>query len=104
LKGWRNVSFNIHYKILETKKDFSIIEVQIVTGRTNQIRIHLEAIGHSLVGDRKYAFARDYALKFRRTALHASKISWQHPVTKQKITVTSNLPKEMEDFLGEHSY
>ena len=56
---------------MERRKLFSIVEVEPLTGRTNQIRIHFSKIGHPLVGERKYAFARDYDVKFKRTALHA---------------------------------
>lgn len=97
----KNVSAQLaitRYKVIEQKKLFSIIEVQPVTGRTNQIRIHFSEKKHPLVGDRKYAFGRDYSLKFRRTALHAAELGWKHPVTDQKIKVQSVLPKDMEEF------
>ncbi len=88
------------YKVIQEKKQFSIVEVQPVTGRTNQIRIQFSDIGHPLVGERKYALGRDYALKFRRVALHAQTLEWTHPVSRQKIKVTSQLPKDMEDFIA----
>ena len=80
------------YKVLEIKKQFSIVEVQPVTGRTNQIRIHFNQAGHPLLGERKFAFARDYALKFRRVALHAASVEWTHPVSQRQVSVQSNLP------------
>ena len=86
------------YKVIEIRKDFSIVEVQPVTGRTNQIRIHFSQAKHPVVGDRKYAFARDYPLKFRRTALHAAQLEWTHPVSQKKICVRSNMPKDMAEF------
>jgi 23S rRNA pseudouridine1911/1915/1917 synthase len=89
------------YKIL--KKDargFSVAEVRTLTGRTNQIRIHFKMIGHPLLGERKFAFGKDYALKFRRVALHATRLSFSHPVTRKALTFTSGLPKDMEDFLN----
>jgi 23S rRNA pseudouridine1911/1915/1917 synthase len=70
-----------------------------VTGRTNQIRIHFSETGHPLVGDRKFAFARDYTLKFRRTALHAASLGWTHPVSRKKVYVQSELPQDMMEFL-----
>ena len=90
------------YKVLKTKKQFSVVEVQPVTGRTNQIRIHFSQAGHPLVGDRKYAFARDYGLKFRRAALHAASLEWRHPVLQKKVSVKSSLPKDMAGFIAEH--
>ena len=88
------------YKVLKIKKGFSVVEVRPVTGRTNQIRIHFSEARHPLVGDRKFAFARDYFLKFRRTALHAHSLEWAHPVTHKKIHVQSDLPKDMAEFLA----
>ncbi len=87
-----------HFKVLGRRKAFSIIEAVPVTGRANQIRIHFKQIGHPLVGDRKYAKAKDYSVKFRRTALHASEIAWEDE--GQKIKVNSKLPNDMEVFLA----
>lgn len=88
------------YKVLKIRNDFSIVEVRPVTGRTNQIRIHFSQAKHPIVGDRKYAFARDYSLKFRRTALHAAELKWTHPVSRATIYVQSNLPKDMLEFIN----
>ena len=88
------------YRVLKVKRNFSIVEVRPITGRTNQIRIHFSMAGHPLVGERKYAFARDYPLKFRRTALHAAELKWVHPVSHKKICVRSNLPKDRSDFIS----
>ena len=88
-----------HFKVIDERKSFSVVEVQPVTGRTNQIRIHFSKNKHPLVGDRKYAFARDYPLKFRRTALHALSLEWKHPIFHNNVKVVSNLPKDMEVFL-----
>lgn len=87
-----------HYRVLQQKKDFSVVEVHPITGRTNQIRIQFAQIGHPLVGERKYAIARDFPVKFRRVALHAQTVEWRHPITKQMIKVTAKLPKDMEEF------
>ncbi|HQP10035.1 MAG TPA: RNA pseudouridine synthase [Candidatus Omnitrophota bacterium] len=87
------------YRVLSAKRQFSIVEVQPVTGRTNQIRIHFSQAGHPLLGERKFAFARDYALKFRRTALHAASVEWKHPVYHRTVSVQSDLPKDMSEFI-----
>lgn len=84
------------YKVLETQKDFSVLGVSPLTGRTNQIRIQFSEIGHPLLGERKYAFGRDFALKFRRTALHARSLKWFDPVLKKEIKVESPLPEDMK--------
>lgn len=86
------------FRVLQQKKVYSVVEVQPVTGRTNQIRIQFSQIGHPIVGDRKYSVVRRFALKFERTALHAKSLEWIDPVTNKKIKVSSNLPNDMEVF------
>lgn len=90
------------YKVLERRKLFSVVEVEPLTGHTNQIRIHFKEKGHPLLGERKYAFGKDFDLKFRRVALHAKSIEWLHPVTKKHIKIESPLSKDMEVFLEQH--
>lgn len=87
------------YSVLERHKDFTVLEVEPVTGRTNQIRIHLADIGHPLVGESVFVFRKDFALKFKRTALHAKKLEFTHPVTKKRIVLESDLPEDMKNFL-----
>ena len=87
------------YKVLEVRKLYSIVEVEPVTGRTNQIRIHFQQSGYPLVGERKYAFARDYSLKFNRVALHAASVEWRDNIDGQYIRVEASLPKDMQEFM-----
>lgn len=84
------------YKVIERRKDFSILEVEPVTGKTNQIRIHFKGIGHPLVGESVYAFRKDFGLKFKRVALHAQYLRFTHPVTKECLEFISPLPEDME--------
>lgn len=91
-----------HYHVTSFQKHFSVLEIKPITGRTNQIRIQFAQIGHPLVGERKYCIAKDFQIKFKRVALHAHALEWKHSFTHQKITVTSNLPKDMEEFLERH--
>jgi len=91
------------YRVLQAKKKFSVVEVVPVTGRTNQIRIHFSQIEHPLLGERIYAFGKDFDVKFRRVALHASEIKWRHPVTKQWVKVESELPEDMNNFVNQHN-
>ena len=88
-----------HYKVRDYHKNFTIVDVMPVTGRTNQIRIHFAKLGHPLVGEDKYAFRKDFVLRFRRTALHAAQLEWPHPVTSKMITVRAPLATDMEKFL-----
>ncbi|MDD5173667.1 MAG: RluA family pseudouridine synthase [Candidatus Omnitrophota bacterium] len=87
------------YKTIERREGFTIIEAEPVTGRTNQIRIHFKEIGHPLVGESVYAFRKDFKLKFKRVALHASYIRFTHPATKKLLEFLSPMPGDMEAFL-----
>ena len=93
-------SARTRYQVIEARKRFSVVEVEPLTGRKNQTRIHFTQIGHRLVGERKYAFARDYPLKFKRVALHAASLEWMHPVDHKKVKVTAQLPEDMEVFIA----
>ena len=87
------------YRVLEIRKNFSILKITPLTGRTNQIRIHFKDIGHPLVGETKFAFRKDYLLKAKRICLHAAQLSFIHPVTGKTIIINSKLAKDLEDFL-----
>jgi len=107
IRDWDQLKYQRHapakwaltrYKVLDVHKRFSVLEVIPLTGRTNQIRIHFSQIGHPLVGERKYAVAHDFTVKFRRTALHALELAWYHPLSKQLIRVQAPWPKDMKEF------
>jgi len=89
-----------HYEVEDYHKDFTVVRVMPITGRTNQIRIHFSKIGHPLVGEDKYAFRRDFALRFRRTALHALRLEWPRMTGGGMITVQAPLAPDMADFLA----
>jgi len=92
------------YKVIERREDFTIVEAEPLTGRTNQIRIHFKEIGHPLVGESVFAFRKDFKLKFKRTALHASYIRFTHPVTKKPMDFSAPMPGDMETFLRNTQY
>jgi 23S rRNA pseudouridine955/2504/2580 synthase len=86
-------------KRLKTSKDFSLLEVELLTGRTHQIRVHLAHAGHPIVGDDKYGdFALNRQVK-QRLLLHAAKLVFRHPSTGEPITLESPVPAEMKAFL-----
>lgn len=87
------------YRVLKKKEGYSILEIEPVTGRTNQIRIHLKAIGLPVLGERKFAFGKDFKVKFRRTALHARELSFVHPVTGKVIYLKASVPPDMKKML-----
>jgi 23S rRNA pseudouridine1911/1915/1917 synthase len=88
-----------HYEVEDYHKNFTVVRAMPVTGRTNQIRIHFAEIGHPLVGEDKYAFRRDFDLRFRRTALHALRLQWPRMAGKGMLSVEAPLAQDMEDFL-----
>ncbi len=87
------------YKVTERHKDFTVVDVLPLTGRTNQIRIHFAEIGHPLVGESVFAFRKDFDLKFKRVALHARTIEFKHPATGKTVAFESQLPEDMKHLL-----
>jgi 23S rRNA pseudouridine1911/1915/1917 synthase len=79
----------------------SLVEVRLETGRYNQIRLHFASIGHPLVGERKYARGRDSAVRFRRVALHAWKLSFRRPGAKEAVELEAPLPDDLARLLDE---
>jgi 23S rRNA pseudouridine1911/1915/1917 synthase len=77
-------------------KDVSLLEVGLKTGRTHQIRVHLSAIGHPVVGDKLYGRKTDL---LSRQFLHAEKMEFIHPFTKKRARLTSALPEDLHNFL-----
>ncbi|MEK7449048.1 MAG: RluA family pseudouridine synthase [Planctomycetota bacterium] len=84
-----------HYRILQKLNGFSVAEAEPVTGRTNQIRIHFAKLEHPVLGERKFAFGKDFPVKLSRLALHASALNFTHPVTGKKIDLSIALPENM---------
>lgn len=77
----------------------SLVRCQLETGRTHQIRVHLAAIGHPVVGDATYGGARS-GLGSPRPFLHAARLSLTHPVTGRPVEVESDLPADLVEVLG----
>lgn len=77
------------YKVLKESEDYSLIEVNLLTGRKNQIRVHFSEKGHAVVGDKMYG-EKEKGIK--RLALHAAKLSINHPVTKERMTFETKIP------------
>ena len=85
------------YKVLTQTKDFSLLEIDLLTGRKHQIRVHLAAIGHPVVGDPRYGKER----KARdRLALHAKSISFAHPFSGEPLTFTTKVPVYFNTLVG----
>jgi 23S rRNA pseudouridine955/2504/2580 synthase len=93
-------------KRLQASESFSFLEVRLLTGRTHQIRVHLAHAGHPVLGDDKYGdFDLNHRLErsgVRRLFLHASRLAFLHPLTKEKLELRSPLPAEMKAFVDTH--
>jgi 23S rRNA pseudouridine955/2504/2580 synthase len=85
-------------KRLKAGAEYSLLEVELLTGRTHQIRVHLAHAGHPIVGDEKYGdFALNKALK-TRLLLHAAKLSFRHPLSGEPVRLESPVPPEIEAY------
>ncbi|MFH1458400.1 MAG: RluA family pseudouridine synthase [Candidatus Omnitrophota bacterium] len=90
------------YQVIERRKDFTVVKVFPLTGRTNQIRIHFKSITHPLVGESRFAYRREYKLKFKRACLHCVSLEFIHPVTKKETKIHCELAADLKDFLKIH--
>ncbi len=86
-----------HFELRELLREHALLAVQLETGRTHQIRVHLAAIGLPVSGDPIYGVAGDLGLG--RQFLHAARLAFAHPLTGQRIEVESPLPPELETAL-----
>jgi 23S rRNA pseudouridine955/2504/2580 synthase len=89
-------------RLVERGPEFSLLEAELLTGRTHQIRVHLAHLGHPVLGDDKYGdFELNKRLRkegLKRMFLHAAKLSFAHPVTGEPLELSSPLPADLEKF------
>lgn len=83
------------YMLIGVGEGVALARVTLLTGRTHQIRVHMQSIGCSLLGDYLYGDEKS----FPRQALHASSLSFPHPITKERITVSAPLPDDMASYI-----
>ncbi|MCE5503947.1 RluA family pseudouridine synthase [Staphylococcus pseudintermedius] len=83
-----------HFNVIETFKNYTLVECELETGRTHQIRVHMKYIGYPLVGDPKYGPKK--TLEIGGQALHAGLIGFEHPKTGEYIERFAPLPAEFE--------
>ncbi len=82
------------YKVLCTNKKFSLLELKPVTGRTHQLRVHLNYLGHPILGDKKYSSKNDYSRLF----LHAKYLKFMHPMKNKVMEFNLKVPNEFRAF------
>lgn len=88
------------FKVLKRYKNFTLVEVRPITGRTHQIRVHLSYIGNPVVGDTQYRRRRIYKdLKLERQFLHATKLEFNHPKDGKRISFKDDLPEDLKNVL-----
>jgi 23S rRNA pseudouridine1911/1915/1917 synthase len=91
-------SARTHFRVLARNDQFSWVELQLETGRTHQIRVHLSYMGHPLLGDDLYGGSRE---RIGRQALHAAALSFCHPRTGEEMTITEPLPDDMQRLVSQ---
>lgn len=84
-----------HYEKIASKKGYTLLSLQLETGRTHQIRVHMASIGHPLIGDYLY---HEASTELPRQALHSYCLEFYHPITKNLLNFTAPLPSDMQNF------
>ncbi len=87
-----------HFVVIERLGDYTVVELQLETGRTHQIRVHMKYIGHPLAGDPVYGRNKSVALKGQ--ALHAAVLGFTHPRTGERLQFEAPLPADFEHVLN----
>lgn len=88
-----------HYKVVEKYYDSSLLSLDLETGRTHQIRVHLSHLGNPIYGDSLYGNTNDINY-IERQALHAYKVSFPHPRTGESIKIETDLPNDMNELIN----
>lgn len=85
-----------HFAVLKEFNNYSLVKCKLETGRTHQIRVHMQAIGHPILGDTLYG---KKSKLISRQALHSYKIECIHPILKSDLKFLANLPSDMKSLL-----
>lgn len=88
------------WRVLAHHRASSVVEVELVTGRYNQIRLHFAHHDQALVGERKYARGKDDPLRGKRVALHAWRLAFPHPLQGHRIEIEAPLPADLRELLA----
>jgi len=100
-----------HYKVSQYFKNHTLVELSLETGRTHQIRVHMDYINHGLVGDNLYGTRynvalnlysdeqKDKLLKFPRQALHAFSLEFEHPTSKDRVSFDIPIAQDIQELI-----
>ena len=80
-------------------KNVTLVECELFTGRTHQIRVHLKSIGHTITGDELYGNGLNPEKGIKRQFLHAYRVKFTHPAAKKEMEIEISLPEDMKEFL-----
>ncbi len=80
-----------HYRVLQSTSKYSLLEIRLETGRKNQIRVHMQDVGHSIIGDKKYGSTTN---PIGRLGLHAHVLAFKHPVSGEIMRFETEIPKK----------
>lgn len=84
------------YEVLTETAGFSLVKINLLTGKKNQIRVHMAELGHPVVGDSKYGKANT---KFKNLALHSASLEFTHPFNQKRILVKASVPAYFHDLI-----
>lgn len=94
----RGQSSVTHYKVIERLENATVLEVSLETGRTHQIRVHMAHIGHGIIRDELYGYVDEELIN--RQALHAYKLEFEQPRTKEKLKFKADIPEDMKELIS----
>lgn len=80
-----------NYEVIQNNKEYSLVNIEIITGRKNQIRVHMKEFGHPIIGDKKYDSRKN---PIRRLGLHANILIIENPITKKDMEFNAKIPKQ----------
>ncbi len=86
-----------HFEVIERLKDATVLKLKLETGRTHQIRVHLNHIGHGIIGDELYGYVDESLIN--RQALHAFSLKFKQPRTREDLEFKAPLPRDMEELI-----
>lgn len=89
------------WKVKKSYDDYSVVSLFLETGRTHQIRVHLKQVGNPVVGDPEYGKGEKCPFKIEGQALHAFRLSFNHPVTSEEMNFEAPMPEDMQEIIAE---